>query len=279
MTDLVPYTPPQGLAVPEKYAQAMEVVFPRVGIPTGGGLHWSIPTADPNRPEAASEIVGVIVDAHPTSILWLTKMGEGVDGEEPAAYSDDGVHQVVTESGKRIVAERDLPMPAPLLADCPYNEWGSKVKYIDPTANERAKANSERWCVYIWREGDPFPIQLSLSPTSVRPFRQYLAQTLPRYGVPYAFVTRITLEKIVKGNTYSRAVFELVGQIDPAVMKSNAEWVEAYNQKSKRVDAAPVTAPSPTPVIEAQVVPSELEPDDADFAPVVGAFDNEEIPY
>ena len=42
----------------------------RVKIPSGGGLAFELPGEDDENPESATEIVGVILDHHP-SLSWL----------------------------------------------------------------------------------------------------------------------------------------------------------------------------------------------------------------
>ena len=63
--------------IQEEIAQFAEVPFDRVKIPSGGGLAFEIPGDDPENPDVAKELIGVIVDHHLINAFWQDKYSGG----------------------------------------------------------------------------------------------------------------------------------------------------------------------------------------------------------
>ena len=109
-------------------------------------------------------------------------------------------------------------------ASCPYNQFGSGK------GNSKACKNTHR--VYLLRENEPLPILLTLPPTSLRAFKDYLAKRLIMKGKRSTDVlTTIKLkrEKNADGAVYSACVFSKAGDLTPdqiAAVKPVAAWVK-----------------------------------------------------
>ncbi|WP_026486700.1 hypothetical protein [Caldanaerobius polysaccharolyticus] len=194
----------------EAMAEEMDglpTTFDRVKIPTGGGLAFEVPGDDPNNPDMAKEIVGVIVDHHPINAFWQNKY-DGANNP-PDCSSLDGKIGVGSPGGN--------------CKTCPYNQFGSDGK---------GKACKNMHRVYILRNGDVFPLLLTLPPTSIKPFADYLAKRVITKGLrSYEVVTKITLKKATNtsGIVYSQAQFTLEGILD----KDTAEKMRMYAQGIK----------------------------------------------
>src|SRR5690606_756766 len=86
----------------------------------------------------------------------------------------------------------------------------------------------------VLREGEAFPLMLTLPPTSIRNWGNYLAKRVLARGLrPHQVVTRIGLkrEQSRSGIAYSEATFKLVGVLGEEAQKHMA----AYSQSIKRV--------------------------------------------
>ena len=159
--------------------------FERIKIPIGGGTVFEIPGDDPDDVEPIKELSGVILYQHPLNAYYATKYKGG--SNPPDCGSFDGV----TGHGN----------PGGLCKNCPYNEFGS--------GENGAKACKNRRRIYLLREGDVFPMMLSLPTGSLKGFTRYLMRILPKYQSSNAVVTRFTLKKATSGTgvNYSQAQF------------------------------------------------------------------------
>lgn len=159
--------------------------FERIKIPIGGGTVFEMPSDDPDDVETIKELNGVILYQHPLNAYYATKYKGG--SNPPDCGSFDGV----TGHGN----------PGGLCKNCPYNEFGS--------GENGAKACKNRRRIYLLREGDVFPMMLSLPTGSLKGFTRYLMRILPKYKFSNAVVTRFTLKKATSGTgvNYSQAQF------------------------------------------------------------------------
>lgn len=191
--------------------EGLPTSFDRIKIPTGGGLTFEIPGDDPNNPDVVKEIIGVIVDHHPINAYWSQKF-EG-QNNPPDCSSLDG--------------KIGIGVPGGNCKTCPYNQFGS-----DPTGRGKACKNMHR--IYILREGDMFPLLLTLPPTSLKPFADYLAKRIITKGLrSYGVITKITLKKATNntGIVYSQAQFQLVGILDAKLV----EQMKVYSDEIKSI--------------------------------------------
>lgn len=194
-----------GAAMAEEM-EGLQLSFPRVKIPSGGGLAFEVPGDDPENPDAEKELVGVIVDHHPVNAYWADKYA-GANNPPDCSSMDGKVG--MDQDGNRKPCN-----------SCPMNEWG--------TAEEgRGKACKNMHRVYILREGEMLPLLLTLPPTSLKNLSDYIALRIVSKGMrSYGVATKVSLKKAQNagGINYSQAVFALAGKLAPAQAAAMAEY-------------------------------------------------------
>ena len=86
-----------GAAMAEEM-EGLQLSFPRVKIPSGGGLAFEVPGDDPENPDTEKEIIGVIVDHHPVNAYWADKYAGGIIRLIASMDAKFGVDQMGTAS-------------------------------------------------------------------------------------------------------------------------------------------------------------------------------------
>jgi len=172
--------------------EGLQLGFQRVKIPSGGQLQFELPSDDPDNPDYARYLEGVIVYSHNSNAYWA-------DGED---YDDNAPPACQSADGKL-----GYGTPGGLCADCPYNRYGS-----DKKGTGKGKACKNMRVLYLLRSGEMMPIQLSLSPTSIRPYSDFVnAAFLSRRRGVCGGLVRIGLKKKNNGkDDYSVATFQKV---------------------------------------------------------------------
>jgi hypothetical protein len=236
----------------------------RITIPAGGALSFEVPGDDPERPDSLSALDGIIVHHHAAAVLWLTSMDSKDDGESvPHAYSDDGITQVVSPEAIALCKKNGWPEPLADFANCPYNQWGSAT-IIDPKANPKGKAVKNLRRLYILREGQVAPDLLTLPPTSIKPWSNYVV----RAGGAANVVTRITLKRQERGSIkWSIAQFQNLGVLPEELRAQARELASAIKGSSSR-----------TPKLDGddyQTKPASSGATDA----LASEFDAKEVPF
>lgn len=170
--------------------EGLQLGFQRVKIPSGGQLQFELPGEDPDNPDYSKTLEGVIVYSHNASAYWPT--GEDYDDSTPpSCQSTDG--------------KVGYGAPGGLCTDCPYNRYGSDTK-----GTGKGKACKNQRVIYLLRSGEAMPIQLSLSPTSIRPYTDFVkaAFAVRQRGICGSLV-QIGLRKKSNGkDDYSVATFK-----------------------------------------------------------------------
>lgn len=163
----------------------LEFSFDRVKLPAGGGTAFEIPSAEGDDYEMAKDITGIIVYNHPAFAYYLEKYTGG--NNPPDCGSFDGVTGIGNPGGS--------------CAACPYNRFGS--------GDGQSKLCKNKRLLYILREGELFPITLSLPTGSLKSFTNYVKSQLSRGRKLNQVVTKITLKKAsnASGIAFSQAVF------------------------------------------------------------------------
>lgn len=189
--------------------QGLEFSFDRVKLPAGGGTAFEIPSADGEDYEMSKDITGVIVYNHPAFAYYHDKYTGG--SNPPDCGSFDGVTGIGNPGGN--------------CATCPYNRFGS--------GEGQSKLCKNKRMLYILREGEIFPITLSLPTGSLKSFTGYVKSQLSRGRKLNQVVTKITLKKASNANgiAFSQAVFAFERMLNPderAGIASVAETVKAY---------------------------------------------------
>lgn len=225
-----------------------DLTFDRVKNPSAGGLSFEVPGDDPERPDSVGTIEGVVVHHHKSAVLWLTK-----GSERPDAWSNDGVVQHIAQGTPDVCRTLGLPLPSEVLADCPYNQWGSQ-HLTKPDGNPKAKATTNQHTLYVLRSGDLLPLEVTVTPSGLRNWNDYVLKRILAKGLsPAQVVTRITLEKqkAAGGEPYSRQVFAFVGPIaeeQAALLRDYTEMVKvAISRRGSGESAGVIDAAVPEP--------------------------------
>lgn len=197
--------------------EGLQLSFPRIKIPSGGGLAFEIPGDDPENPDAEKEIVGIIVDHHPVNAYWQNKYSGA--NNPPDCSSMDGKIGIDADGNRK-------PCNS-----CPMNDWGS-------SEDGRGKACKNMHRVYILREGEMLPLLLTLPPTSLKNISDYLGLRIVSKGLrSYGVVSKVSLKKAQNagGINYSQAVFALAGKLSPEQTKAMAEYSQGIRSITRQL--------------------------------------------
>ena len=193
----------------------LQMTMQRVKIPGGGNLQFEIRGDDPDNPDYERKLVGVILYHHFANAYW-PEGSEYDDSVPPLCQSFDG--------------KQGYGVPGGVCAACAFNQFGS-------TANGSGKACKNMRQVYLLRSGEYLPLQLSLPPTSLRPFNDFLNLAfVARKRPSYTAIVEIGLKRAESGGyTYSVATFRKVRDLagnDLAALKS---YVENFKEQIKTI--------------------------------------------
>jgi hypothetical protein len=187
----------------EAIAEEMEglgtIPFDRVRIPAGGSLAFELPGETEDDTESVTELKGVILDHNAINAYWPDKYSGG--NEPPSCTSYDG------KTGTWIDGSQTS------CENCPRNQF----------KDEGGKDCKNMHRLYMLREGNPVPLILTLPPTSIKFFKNYIAKRILLKGLRcYKVITKITLkkEKSKDGIQYSHAVFSFAGNLSDDQIKS-----------------------------------------------------------
>jgi hypothetical protein len=144
------------------------------------------------------EIEGVIAYKHKARGYWPPG-----GGKVPECSSMDGRTGIVTDTGE----ERQC-------AGCPYNQWGSAE--TDSGEQSAGKACKEMRRLYFDLEEYQLPLMLTLPPTSIRNFDNYISARVTKNIPDLMKKTIITLnEEESNGYTYAVAKFGIGDKVSP----------------------------------------------------------------
>lgn len=197
---------------------AMTVTFDIAKVPSGGSTAFEIPGDDPNSPDMVKALVGVIVDHYAVNAYWQDKYNGSKN--PPDCSSMDG-KTGTTKDGKQRVC-----------ATCPLNQFGS-----DPDGRGKACKNMRR--VFLLPSSSILPLQLTVPPTSLRNFNDYIAKRIVAKGLRSLDVlTKVTLTKATNkgGIEYSQAVFTLAGRLSAATAEAMRAYAEQAKATTRRVN-------------------------------------------
>lgn len=209
----------------EENIEGITMSFDRVKIPSGGGLVFEVPGDDPDNPDMVQELVGVIIDHHPVHTYWKDRQYTG-ESTPPDCSSNDGVVGVGDPGGE--------------CKKCPMFQWGS-----GPNGVGRACKTQRH--IYFLREGDGMPILITLPPTSIKNFNDYLAKRVMARGrKTYGVITKVVLKraKSRSGINYSEAHFAVVRNLSPeerAQAIAYARNMREFTRNSESDELEPAT--------------------------------------
>lgn len=149
----------------------LEGGFDRIKIPSGGMTVFEMPGETEDSPETVKEFSAVILYHHPILQYYREKYTGGSNPPDCGSY--DGVTGVGTPGGS--------------CAKCPLSQFGS--------GENNGKACKSRRRVFLLREGELFPMILSLPTGSLREFSRYIKRLLSKGRKSNTVVTRFSLKK------------------------------------------------------------------------------------
>lgn len=179
--------------------------MPRIHIPTGGALQWSVAT--PDGEESWGAINCIIAAWSYCRALWPRSEDGSIMGELPLCSSNDGR-----------VGHGD---PGGDCLACPLAQFGSGADGKRPACKLMAR-------LLCLTEGQLLPYVLTLPPTSIKRFRAYgvilVSAQIPINGV----ITKLTLEqtKNAQGIKYSLAAFQKLEQLSPEQLLKIREYAK-----------------------------------------------------
>lgn len=191
----------------------LQMNFQRIKIPGGGNLVFEIPTDDPENPNYEKTIEGVLIHHHDANAYW----------PEGSEYDDNTPPLCSSVNGKQGIGE-----PGGFCAMCAMNQYG--------TASEgRGKACKNMRTLYLLQSGACVPIQISLPPTSLKPFKTFINQAfLLRRRPSYSSVIQLGLRKEnAGGNDYSVATFRLIANFEGEELAQIRAYAEGFKEQIK----------------------------------------------
>ena len=237
----------------------LQLTFQQVKVPAGGALQYEIPTENPDVPDYKQYLEGVIVFHHPANAYWPeTGEDESDENTPPQCQSMDG--------------KLGHGNPGGLCASCVYNKFGSRGK---------AKACKNMRMVYLLRSGEFMPLQISLPPTSLRPFNDFVnfAFLLRRRGTCSGLV-QLGLKKMSNGkDTYSVTTFKLLRYFEGEELAQIRTYADQFKEQikvmlSQRAEEADAMVDN---IVEIGT-PQRKLPDNAEHFSIGGVIDGEREP-
>ena len=234
----------------------LQLSFQRAKIPGGGVLQFELPGEDPENPDYVQTLEGVILFNHSANSYWPA-------GSE---YDDNTPPQCQSVDGK--VGYGD---PGGICEACDYNKFGS-----DPNGGGKACKNMR--VLYLLRSGEMMPIQLSLPPTSIRPYTTFVNSAfLLRGRRVCSGLVQIGLRKgSSNGFTYSVATFKKLRDFEGEELAQVCAYADSFRDQIKQTlseRASQNEAPAGDGV--ERVSASRVMPDNGDHFAIGGVIDGE----
>jgi len=191
----------------------LQLTMQRVKIPGGGNLQFEIRSDDPDNPDYERKLVGVILYHHLANAYW-PEGSEYDDSVPPLCQSFDG--------------KQGYGEPGGVCAACAFNQFGS-------TANGSGKACKNMRQIYLLRSGEYLPLQLSLPPTSLRPFNDFMNLAfVARRRPSYSAIVEIGLKRAESGGyTYSVATFRKVRDLEGEGLAAVKSYAANFKEQVK----------------------------------------------
>ena len=211
---MLPAAMPEGEFTQEELAEDMDglqMSFPRIKIPAGGALTFEIPSDDPENPDYEKILEGVILFNHPNNAYW----------PEGSEYDDSATPLCSSVDGKQGIGE-----PGGSCAACALNQFGS-------AAEGNGKACKNMRVLYLLRSGEFMPLQVTLPPTSLKPFREFMNQSfMLRRRATYGSVVQIGLKKMSNGkDDYSVATFRRLYDFSGEELAQIRQFADGFKEQ------------------------------------------------
>ncbi len=233
--------------------EGLELSFPRVKIPGGGVPQFKMPSENPDRPDYVSEIEGIILYNHSANACW----------PEGSEYDDNTPPQCQSMDGRQ-----GYGSPGLLCEACGNNQFGSSGK---------GKLCKNMRMLYILQDGAQIPLQLSLPPTSIKPYKNFVSMAFALRNRPvYGSLVKITLKPVSSnGFDYSVAVFDRVRDFAGEELAAVKTYAEGFRKMVKEMLEQQSQAHMEAAANIVQAVDALLELPDNDDHFAVGVLDGE----
>lgn len=189
--------------------------FPKVKIPSGGMLQFEVAGDDPENPEYVKNLEGVILFNHASGAYW----------PEGSEYDENTTPLCSSVDGKAGIGE-----PGGTCTICPLNQFGSALD-----GSGKGKACKNMRVLYLLRSGEFMPLQLTLPPTSIRPFNDFysLCFASRRRGT-CGSVVQIGLKRMNNGrDDYSVATFRKLSDFTGEELAQMKAYAEGFKEQVK----------------------------------------------
>lgn len=191
--------------------EGLDSGFERIKIPSAGSTVFEVPSDDPSEPDAVKEFSAVILYHHPLYAFYESKYTGG--NQPPDCGSYDGITGTGTPAGD--------------CSTCPNNQFGS--------GENGSKACKNRRRIYVLREGEIFPMILSLPTGSLKEYSRYIKRLLSKGKKSNSVVTKFSLKKVnnSSGIAYSQAQFavdRVLTQEELSLISNLSLQVKAYSK-------------------------------------------------
>ena len=211
---ILPAAMPEGEFTQEELAEDMDglqMSFPRVKIPAGGALMFELPSDDPENPDYVKNLEGVILFNHPNNAYW----------PEGSEYDDSATPLCSSVDAKQGIGE-----PGGSCISCALNQFGS-------AAEGAGKACKNMRVLYLLRSGEFMPLQVTLPPTSLKPFREFMNQSfMLRRRATYGSVVQIGLKKMSNGkDDYSVATFRRLYDFSGEELAQIRQFADGFKEQ------------------------------------------------
>lgn len=192
----------------------ISISLSRIKIPSGGGKFFEIPTDDPDTPESATVLEGVILHHHPQYAYWPISNDD--EDNKPLCSSFDG--------------KTGIGDPGGACATCQMNTYGTAAKGA-------GKACKNMHVIYLLRSGEYLPIQINLPPTSIKPFKDFHSKAfMLRRRASYGSLVRISLKQESNGKEdYSVAVFRRVADFSGEKLQQVCAYAKNFKDQLKLI--------------------------------------------
>jgi len=190
--------------------EGLDLKFERIKIPSAGSTVFEVPGED-GESDAVKEFSAVILLHHVLNCYYKSKYVGG--SNPPDCGSFDGIIGVGDPGGE--------------CAKCPLNRFGS--------GENGSKACKNRRRIYVLREGEVFPLLLSLPTGSLNEFTKYIQRLLTKGRKSNMVVTRFSLRKATStgGVTYSQAQFAIDRPLSPeeiVYIEKQTDLLKSYSR-------------------------------------------------
>lgn len=192
----------------------LNIQFPVIKVPAGGGLAFEVPGDDPNSPDLQKEFNAVILYHHPLLSYYKEKYTGG--SQAPDCGSFDGVFGIGEPGGR--------------CAECPLNQFG--------TGENGGKACKTKRRVFLLREGESIPTILTLPTGSLNDFSKYVMRLISKGKKSNHVVTKFSLAKAQNsgGIAYSKVVLTTAYDLTKDDIESISVMTEQVKALAKKQD-------------------------------------------